>query len=203
MRIESADRSRGGQSVLPGCHDAAVATRPAATDAVPPSLSKCRCSMVEEAMEHDRIGVLPRVGTDTSATGIRDGTTYSVRPASQASRRAAPDRPSPAPAGRRSARSRRDHEAAPQTAPDAPIAPKPVMDLHAAVDAWLDVRRELDEATPATADWLRLRTIEHDRRAAYLALMETRDPSAGPEGGTATSSPLDRTSGTVAEAPRS
>ncbi len=77
-------------------------------------------------------------------------------------------------------------------------------DLHAAVDAWLDAKRALDDASPTTAEWLRLRTIEQDRRTAYLALMETRgDPSVGPEGGEQPSGSLDRTSGTVTEAPRS
>ncbi|HET8784589.1 MAG TPA: hypothetical protein VFM38_03075 [Candidatus Limnocylindrales bacterium] len=77
-------------------------------------------------------------------------------------------------------------------------------DLHAAVDAWLDAKRALDDAPRASAEWFRLRTIEQDRRAAYLGLMETRgDPSVGPEDGPETGEPLDRSSGTVAEAPRS
>jgi hypothetical protein len=40
-----------------------------------------------------------------------------------------------------------------------------------AVDAWREAKHALDAAMPWTADWLRLRMIEQDRRAAYIALM--------------------------------
>ena len=43
--------------------------------------------------------------------------------------------------------------------------------LAEAVDAWREAKRALDEAMPWTADWLRLRMIEQDRRATYIALM--------------------------------
>ena len=47
-----------------------------------------------------------------------------------------------------------------------------VSTLHDAVDAWLEAKRSLEHAMPGTAEWLRLRMIEVDHRAAYLALME-------------------------------
>ena len=55
--------------------------------------------------------------------------------------------------------------------------------LHDAVDAWIDAKRALERAMPWTADWLRLRMIEQDRRAAYLSLMDRR-PDAEDELGT-------------------
>lgn len=52
--------------------------------------------------------------------------------------------------------------------------------LQAAVDAWLEAKRALEQAMPWTAEWLRM--IEGDRRAAYLALMSSA-ASDGPPGG--------------------
>ncbi|HSL75770.1 MAG TPA: hypothetical protein VK867_02420 [Candidatus Limnocylindrales bacterium] len=45
-----------------------------------------------------------------------------------------------------------------------------------ALDAWLEAKGALEGSMPWTAEWLRLRMIEQDRRAAYLALM---DPGGG------------------------
>ena len=62
--------------------------------------------------------------------------------------------------------------------------------MHDAVDAWLDAKQALERAMPWTAEWLRLRMIEQDRRAAYRALMDENagagdempvDPSRLPE----------------------
>ena len=46
--------------------------------------------------------------------------------------------------------------------------------MHDAVDAWLEAKQALERAMPWTAEWLRLRMIEQDRRAAYIALMDRR-----------------------------
>ncbi|MFL5687154.1 MAG: hypothetical protein ACJ77D_13990 [Chloroflexota bacterium] len=54
-------------------------------------------------------------------------------------------------------------------------------DLHDAVDDWLEAKRELDRALPWSAEWLRLRIIEQDRRTAYLALMEGGPASGSDE----------------------
>ena len=52
--------------------------------------------------------------------------------------------------------------------------------MHDAVDAWLEAKQALERAMPWTAEWLRLRMIEQDRRAAYIALMD-RSVDAGDE----------------------
>jgi hypothetical protein len=39
-----------------------------------------------------------------------------------------------------------------------------------ALEAWRQAVRELDATSPWTADWLRARMIEEDRRVAYQAL---------------------------------
>lgn len=49
-----------------------------------------------------------------------------------------------------------------------------VSTLHDAVDAWLEAKQALERAMPWTAEWLRLRMIEQDRRTAYIALMDRR-----------------------------
>ena len=54
--------------------------------------------------------------------------------------------------------------------------------MHDAVDAWLEAKQALERAMPWTAEWLRLRMIEQDRRAAYLALMDGK-AGAGDEMG--------------------
>ena len=46
--------------------------------------------------------------------------------------------------------------------------------MHDAVDAWLEAKQALERAMPWTAEWLRLRMIEQDRLAAYIALMDRR-----------------------------
>lgn len=46
--------------------------------------------------------------------------------------------------------------------------------MHDAVDAWLEAKQALERAMPWTAEWLRLRMIEQDRRAAYIGLMDQR-----------------------------
>ena len=43
--------------------------------------------------------------------------------------------------------------------------------MHDAVDAWLEAKQALERAMPWTAEWLRLRMIEGERRSEYLALM--------------------------------
>jgi len=49
-------------------------------------------------------------------------------------------------------------------------------------EAWQHARRALHTAMPWTADWLRLRIIEQDRRAAYFAILDaTYDLSVGPD----------------------
>ena len=48
-------------------------------------------------------------------------------------------------------------------------------------EAWQHAKRALNTAMPWTADWLRLRIVEQDRRASYIALFDA-DPNdtAGP-----------------------
>lgn len=41
-----------------------------------------------------------------------------------------------------------------------------------ALESWRQALRDLDETTPWTADWLRARMIEEDRRVAYQALID-------------------------------
>ncbi len=49
-------------------------------------------------------------------------------------------------------------------------------------EAWQHARRALRTAMPWTAEWLRLRMIEQDRRAAYFAILDaTPDFSVGPD----------------------
>ena len=52
--------------------------------------------------------------------------------------------------------------------------------MHDAVDAWLEAKQALERAMPWTAEWLRLRIIERDRRAAYIALIDGKS-GAGDE----------------------
>jgi hypothetical protein len=48
-------------------------------------------------------------------------------------------------------------------------------------EAWQHARRALP-AMPWTAEWLRLRLIEQDRRAAYFAILDARHEfSVGPD----------------------
>ena len=53
--------------------------------------------------------------------------------------------------------------------------------LHDAVDAWLEAKQALERAMPWTAEWLRLRMLEQDRRAAYLALVDGQAAGADNE----------------------
>jgi hypothetical protein len=52
--------------------------------------------------------------------------------------------------------------------------------LTEALEAWRAAERDLEEATPWTADWLRLRLVEEDRRLAYRAIADEvqQDPPA-------------------------
>jgi len=45
-------------------------------------------------------------------------------------------------------------------------------DKDEALEAWRRAVRDLDATTPWTAEWLRARMIEEDRRLAYLALVD-------------------------------
>ena len=59
------------------------------------------------------------------------------------------------------------------------------------VDAWLEARQALERAMPWTAEWLRLRMLEQDRRPAYIALMD-RSVDVGDETRVEPSSPAER-----------
>jgi hypothetical protein len=47
-----------------------------------------------------------------------------------------------------------------------------------ALEAWRAAIRDLEDATPWTADWLRARMVEEDRRLAYQTLAEEVEPSS-------------------------
>jgi hypothetical protein len=59
-------------------------------------------------------------------------------------------------------------------------------EISEALEAWRQAVRDLDATMPSTADWLRARMIEEDRRAAYQALAtdsSASDPRFGLERG--------------------
>jgi hypothetical protein len=47
-----------------------------------------------------------------------------------------------------------------------------------ALNAWHETTRVLREATPWTAEWVRLRMIAEDQRATFEALISETEPSA-------------------------
>ena len=47
-------------------------------------------------------------------------------------------------------------------------------------EAWAHTRRALRNTLPWTADWLRLRMVEQDRRASYIRLLR-EESSVGPD----------------------
>ncbi len=47
------------------------------------------------------------------------------------------------------------------------------------MEAWQHAKRALETAMLRTADWLRLRVVEQDRRASYFALLEADADEAG------------------------
>jgi hypothetical protein len=47
-----------------------------------------------------------------------------------------------------------------------------MVDKDEALDLWRRAVRDLDATTPWTAEWLRARMIEEDRRLAYLELVD-------------------------------
>jgi len=47
-----------------------------------------------------------------------------------------------------------------------------MVDKDKALEAWRRAVRDLDATTPWTAEWLRARMIEEDRRLAYLELAD-------------------------------
>ena len=49
-------------------------------------------------------------------------------------------------------------------------------------EMWQQAKRALQTAMPWTAEWLRLRMVEQDRRAAYFAILDKADEfSVGPD----------------------
>ena len=48
--------------------------------------------------------------------------------------------------------------------------------LSEALEAWRAAERDLADATPWTADWLRVRMVEEDRRLAYQAIADEVEP---------------------------
>jgi hypothetical protein len=75
-------------------------------------------------------------------------------------------------------------------------------DARDAWEVWQHSRRALHNVLPWTSDWLRLRMIEQDRRAAYFAILDaTDDLSVGPDPLAGGGNPGIAESGTGAEAP--